>query len=579
MVVQQTVRRRMGVPSGTGQTILVLQSGLAAAAILRKDKRFRRLFPLLWRREWLDKAIDEVLDNSGSETPGVDGKRGSWLRDSNARALFVRDLQRSLRKCKGRLRVSPVLRAYVPKASGDQRPIGIPTIRDRVVQMALKMALEPIFEADFLPNSCGFRPGRSTLDAVLPVYRYGDSQIRYGWVVEGDIKDCFDNLDHKILMDRIRRRIADRRILRLIWCFLKAPVVERGKRAIAGTGEGTPQGGVLSPLLANIYLNMFDQYWYAVWGKQTRQKLWLARKKGKASCVLFRYADDFILVAKGDRSGVECIARRIKKYFRRQMNLELSTEKTRVVPLERGVRFLGFHIRRERLGHFSCVRIRPTHGNVARLRVKLQYMLGRQAEADDPAIKITELNRVLNGWANYYAPVNAYRSFSWADYTTRRLIDIWNKHKGKQYKGMLKQEGSRRIFRRGKTRVELFRMLSLPSQHTSLDLKTCWRYRHKPNPYLTGKYMACTKEDQPLINVRNVHPIDPRYNVEIYLQNRLKRFEVDNWRCVNCGALDDLMTHHVEPVPRSGVFDPAWVHRVENLRTMCTNCHKTLPRH
>jgi len=165
---------------------------------------------------------------------------------------FITELQRELkRRGQRKYKPSPVLRTYIPKASGDVRPIGIPTLEDRVVQAALKMILEPIFEADFLPNSNGFRLERSTLECVLPTYRYGDRASGYDWVIEGDIKGCFDNINHKILMKTIRQRVADRRVPRLLRSFLKTPVLERGH--LVKTVKGTPQGGVLSPLLANIY--------------------------------------------------------------------------------------------------------------------------------------------------------------------------------------------------------------------------------------------------------------------------------------------------------------------------------------
>ena len=408
MAVQQPSWQRLVAPKGAGQAILSLQSGLATSATMRRRKRFRRLYPLLWRQEWLEQALKAVLDNKGSETPGVDGKRGSALRDPTMKTRFITELQRELKRYGQRkYKPSPVLRTYIPKIGGDVRPIGIPTLKDRVVQAALKMILEPIFEADFLPNSNGFRLERSTLECVLPAYRYGDRTKGYDWVIEGDIKGCFDNINHRILMKTIRRRIADRRVLRLLRSFLKAPILERGN--LVRTVKGTPQGGVLSPLLANIYLNKLDQFWLENWGKQTEYQRNRKRKQGEASCVLFRYADDFILLAKGKRDGVERIKRSIAAYFKDYLRLELSKEKTRVAPLEEGFKFLGFQIKRERLGHIGSVRIRPTQHNVARLTAKLQGMLGRRAVTDQPVMKILALNRVLKGWANYYRYVNAYQ--------------------------------------------------------------------------------------------------------------------------------------------------------------------------
>jgi group II intron reverse transcriptase/maturase len=560
-------------PARVGNTTLALQRGLATAATRSPHKRFYRLSRLLGERGWLEAATDAVLDNDGSETPGVDGMRGSLLRDPICRAKFIDDLREKLH---GNYKPSPVLRKYIPKASGGLRPIGIPTIRDRIVQMALKMVLEPIFEADFLPNSNGFRPGRSTLECVLPVYWYGNRSNRYGWVIEGDIKGCFDNIDHEFLMNVIRRRIADRKIPWLIWRFLKAHVVERGKRT--KMEKGTPQGGVLSPLLANIYLNRFDQHWFRAQGRLTEYQRRRRLQQGLANCVLFRYADDFILIAKGARDGVESIVRDTKQYFSKHLKLELTEEKTRVVPLEQGFEFLGFKIQRARMGHFSCVRIRPTHRNVVRLVTKLNQMLGKQADADDPAIKITELNRILRGWANYYKTVNARQQFLFGDYVADRLYLSWyarKKHQAvKQTLAETKQNG-RIVQTREKSRVELFKMSSLQSMNTPMNFHAIFRYRHIENPYLMGNHVTCIEEEeQPIGNVRDIHPIAHQYD-ETYLINRVKAFERDGWRCTikGCGERVGLVAHHIKPVPVGKAFDPEWVHRVENLQTLCTQCH------
>ena len=579
------MRRAKSVPSVTkgpmparvGNAILALQCGLATAATRSPYKRFYRLSRLLGERGWLEAATNAVLNNDGSETPGVDGVRGSLLRDPSRRARFIEDLRKELR---GNYKPSSVLRKYIPKDRGGLRPIGIPTIRDRIVQMALKMVLEPIFEADFLPNSNGFRPGRSTLECVLPVYQYGNRHNGYDWVIEGDIKGCFDNINHEILMNAIRRRIADRKIPWLIWRFLKAHIVERGKRT--KVEKGTPQGGVLSPLLANIYLNKFDQYWSRTQGQFTESQRKRRLRKGLANCVLFRYADDFILMVKGTRDGAESIVRDAKQYFSKHLKLMLSEEKTRVVRLEEGFEFLGFRIQRVRMRHFSCVRIRPTHRNVVRLVTKLNRMLGKQADADDPAAKIVELNRVLEGWANYFKAGNARQQFLFGDYVTERLHQSWYARK---YHKTIKQtiaetrRNGRISYTRGNKRVDIFKMGSLQSMDTSMNFHAIFRYRHIKNPYLAGNYMTCIQEEErPIADVRDVHPINRLYD-EIYQTHRLEAMERDGWRCTKCGEWVGLDAHHIKPVPRDGrAFDPEWVHRVENLQTLCDPCHRKLPK-
>ncbi|MGP8057892.1 MAG: group II intron reverse transcriptase/maturase [Nitrososphaerales archaeon] len=560
-----------------GRVILRIQSGLAITATRRPNKRFHNLHPLLWRREWLNSALEAVLDNTGAKTSGVDGMCGADLHEPSARARFVEELQKELRQ--RTYRPSPVLRKYIPKANGGERPIGIPTIRDRAVQMVLKMVLEPIFEADFLPNSNGFRPERSTLECVLPMYRYGDSNCQYEWVIEGDIEGCFDNIDHAILIQAIEKRIADTRVLWLIRQFLKAPVIEKG--ILVQVQKGTPQGGVLSPLLANIYLNEFDQYWYERWGKLSQMQRNRRQKKGQASCVLFRYADDFILSAKGTKEGAAATMDTMRSFFKEKLKLNLSAEKTRVIPLEDGFDFLGFRIQRVQMSRHSCVRIRPTQRNLSRLKNKLQMMLGSGAEGDDPQMKIAAMNRVLRGWSNYFRAVNSHQQFKTGDFLTERLFRKWYCRKYqigvRKYWSEVLTNG-RVVVQRGPVKAELFRMTSNISMHTSLNHKLIWKYRSIRNPYISGRHTtSVSEENDPIMDVPDVQPLAPEYNDEIYLSNRILAFERDGWRCTQCGSREKLQAHHIQRVPVGTAFDPTVVHRVENLQTLCMKCHNRLP--
>ena len=564
-----------------GRVILHIQSGLAIAATRRPKKQFHNLHSLLWRREWLNSALEAVLDNTGAKTSGVDGVCGADLHEPSARARFVEELRTELRRYT--YRPSPVLRKYIPKPNGKERPIGIPTIKDRVVQMVLKMVLEPIFEADFLPNSNGFRPERGTLECVLPMYQYGDSNRRYEWVIEGDIEGCFDNIDHGILMAAIERRIADPKVLWLIRRFLKAPVIDKGIRQ--QTRKGTPQGGVLSPLLANIYLNGFDQFWHKNWGKLSYRQRRLRREKGQASCVLFRYADDFVLSVKGTQEQAIDIMDSIRSFFKDKLALNLSAEKTRAVPLEDGVDFLGFHIRLVQLDHGKCVRIRPTQRNLLRLRHKLQSMLGPAAWRDDPHMKIAALNRVLRGWANYYKAVNSFRQFRTADFLAERLFRQWYCRKYavgvREYLSKVLRNGRVVLWRSG-VKAELYRMSSNKSTHSSLNHKLVWKYRSIRNPYISPDIVvtnALDTDENPIIDMPDALPRVAPYNDEIYLSNRLLAFERDGWRCTKCGSRVNLQAHHNEPVPRGTIFDPTIVHRVENLQTLCATCHHAVPQH
>jgi group II intron reverse transcriptase/maturase len=563
----------------------VLQSEIAELATRWKDMRFMRLYDLLWKREWLEEALSAVLSNKGSVTAGVDGKTKESLLDDTGekRVKFLDDLQRELKT--RNYHPFPVLRKYIPKRKkGELRPIGIPTLKDRVVQMLLKMVLEPIFECDFLCNSNGFRLGRSTLECVLPLYQYGNMHFNYNYVIEGDIERCFDNIDHETLMKTVQKRIGDKCVLRLIWRFLKAPV--RELKILSKTEKGTPQGGVLSPLLANIYLNEFDHYWLEQWGSFTGYQRQQRLKHGQANCVLFRYADDFILSAKGTKEAVESIMKNITQYFAEQLKLNLSTDKTRIVSIDEGFKFLGFQISREQLSGHKCIRMRPTQENVIRLKVKLQSMLGKEADKDDPQVKIAEISQVFKGWSGYFYRVNSYKQFLALDYYAKQLFLQWycRKHKAGIYRALAAITVNNQIAVRRAGKVKpLWQMSDQPSQHTAKKYWECWKYRNIENPYLTvkGNLMtnAETEPEDPMTEadaIQDIHPIHKAYG-EVYLKNRIKAFRRDGWRCRTCGQKSkQLEAHHVKPVPRYGKYDIQAVHSVDNLMTMCANCHRHL---
>ncbi|MGP4029355.1 reverse transcriptase domain-containing protein [Actinomadura sp. 3N407] len=254
------------------------------------------------------------------------------------------DLRRALKA--GEFWPLPVRERKIPKpgGGGKVRRLGIPTIADRVVQAALKLVLEPIFEADFKPVSYGFRPKRRAHDAIAEIHESGTKGYR--WVLDADIEACFDSIDHTALMDRVRARVGDKRVLRLVKAFLKAGVfTETGNRE--DTWTGTPQGGVLSPLLAGIALSELDEHLIRAWEDggeiSTGSRRQRRRRKGLPNWRLVRYADDFVVLVHGGRDGVEALREEITAVLQ-PLGLRLSPAKTRVVHMADGFEFLGFHI-------------------------------------------------------------------------------------------------------------------------------------------------------------------------------------------------------------------------------------------
>ena len=388
-----------------------LQRNLYLAAKKDKQRRFHALYDRIFRLDILWRAWKEVRENMGSA--GIDNITFEMVEEYGVEEYLL-DIQEDLQNKK--YRPKPVKRVYIPKPDGKQRPLGIPTIRDRIVQQACKIVIEPVFEANFLDNSYGFRPKRDAKQATEKVKK----ELYKNWyVVDADIQGYFDNINHEILLGLLNRRISDRRVIKLCRQWLRAGVIENGK--YYPTEKGSPQGGVISPLLANIYLHVLDSYW----------------ENHKELGVIVRYADDAVIMCR-KRTDAELAFEHLKRIMTK-LKLTLNPQKIKVIDMNKeSFDFLGF--RYQKFGKTKSGRklpyMMPSKKAMKKVKDAIRVITCRKSAYEGLEQKVEKLNPLIRGWRNYFQHGNSTKRFKQLDeYVWMKLWRrVYYRRKQKKYR-------------------------------------------------------------------------------------------------------------------------------------------------
>jgi RNA-directed DNA polymerase len=532
-----------------------MQRKLSQWATQDKERKFYGLYDLLYDGDWLRLAHDYVKQNAGSITAGCDGLNMDTFDES-----LEGNLQRIIEELKAEtFQPSPVRRVYIPKPNGKTRPLGIPSITDRIVQEALRMVLEPIYEADFSPYSFGFRPTRCTMDAIKCITWSTQERKKFFWVIEGDISSYFDTIHHPKLLRLVGRRSKDKKILRLIWKFLRAGVME--KRTFRDTTLGTPQGGIVSPLLANIYLHELDRYMerYTAlprWEKTKR------RRRKEANFVYVRYADDFVVLCNGTKRQAEVMREELSLFLKTTLCLELSKEKTQITHLNEGFKFLGFWICRAMGQKGMITRVTIPKEAMDKVKAKIDLALSPSRHQDSIMTKILGLNRLIGGWCRYYRYTGkASSQFGKLDHALFWSMAHWL---GRKFQ--IKMPTVMQRFCCDSTFVIQKQRLSRAADFPTRQYKQRFL---KPNPYLTQE-RRFEREDLPNESYWTGHEARPGM-----ADLRSLILERDEYTCQLCGTKVSDSTaevDHIRPVRRfkqPGNANVEW-----NLWTLCIPCHK-----
>jgi RNA-directed DNA polymerase len=560
------------------ENISRVQRQLAHMIKVDPSARAKRLYNLVYHPDWLATALERVLRNTGSQTPGVDGVTLRQLKDEAFKRAFLVEIADALKH--RTYAPQPCRRVYIskPHKPTQQRPLGIPVIADRTVQMVVTMLLEPLYEGVFRPFSYGFRPGRSTHQALGRTMHFlNHASGHWHWILEGDIEACFERVHHAILLKLLKKRVQDERFLGLIHAFLKAGVIEDGR--FQRTDHGTPQGGVCSPLLMNVYLHEFDAWLetryiappHLAEKSEATHNRWRRDSVG-GRIIPVRYADDWLVLWNGTQAQLEQIRAEIAAFLHEHLALTLSAEKTRITHIDQGFTFLGYTLRRERnrSTRKQNVFALPSQANLHKYRAKVKQIASHLAVPDLTEV-FRQYNRVTRGWAMHFRFGNSKAVFArlayhnwWTFYRALR------KRHGKRSKAWVLQHYTHRVPSTTGTRTtfgmrvgdELVTMYHLAGVQVE---RLPHLHHHTPNPYLTAWETTLETSPQlyPAWNGEETRPGQSQFARTVRQRDKV---------CQRCGEARAEVAHHLQRWSRRPTMDPA------SGVGLCKRCHIALHR-
>ncbi len=514
--------------------------------------RIRNLMDLIHNPTWIAVACDRVLKRSRGKAAGVDGIRVFEFEKTREKRL--EELRLELKR--GTYQPQPLRRVEIPKANGKMRQLGIPCLRDKIVQEAIRMALEPIFEVEFHDSSYGFRPNRSAHHAVHACVL--TAQQGFTWIIEGDVKSCFDEISHKAILRCVREKVMDNKFLILIQKLLRSGVEIDG--IVHPTVKGVPQGGVVSPLLANIVLNKLDWFLHSrcSHGADSRRQHY----HGQPNIRFVRYADDWcVLITRSNKQRAERLRDLIRDFLWKNCGLELSVEKTRVTHVRDGYDFLGFNISVGvgRSGKFIR-KLKVGQKAITNIRSRLEAVLCYRPRQESISVRLGKASAAIRGWSNYFKIAHNFLGVAHGldhDAFWIAVKAICSKEDISTAKCLRRYRFDNAI---GIDRA--FTMARFQQTESTFYFGT-------PEPYQPGSNQS--------------YPEDGTWEAEFYLPDKRrpgsgdlkwKALVRDNFYCRGCAVQVSARTSHADHItPVSSFASLELANDLENIQTLCLRCH------